>query len=46
MEDPIYFAETYVKIMSVDFGEIPFSLYDFQREMVKKDSRTKKGEFG
>ena len=35
MEDPIYFAETYVKIMSVDFGEIPFSLYGFQRDMIK-----------
>ena len=35
MEDPIYFAETYVKIMSVDFGTIPFTLYDFQKEMVK-----------
>ena len=34
MEDPIYFAETYIKIMSVDFGEIPFTLYDFQRNMV------------
>ena len=35
MEDPIYFSETYVKIMSVDFGEIPFSLYDFQRKMIE-----------
>ena len=35
MEDPIYFAETYVRIMSVDFGLIPFTLYDFQREMVE-----------
>ena len=35
MEDPIYFSETYVKIMSVDFGEIPFSLYDFQRNMIE-----------
>ena len=34
MEDPIYFAETYVKIMSVDFGTIPFTLYDFQKGMV------------
>ena len=34
MEDPIYFAETYVTIMSVDFGQIPFTLYDFQRDMV------------
>lgn len=34
MEDPIYFAETYVKIMSVDYGTIPFTLYNFQKEMV------------
>ena len=34
IEDPIYFAETYMKIMSVDFGEIPFTLYPFQREMI------------
>lgn len=41
MEDPIYFAETYVKIMSVDFGAIPFTLYSFQKKMVNtfKDSR-------
>lgn len=35
MLDPIYFSETYVRIMSVDFGKIPFTLYGFQREMVK-----------
>ena len=34
MEDPIYFSETYVRIMSVDFGLIPFTLYPFQRQMV------------
>ena len=41
MEDPIYFSETYVRIMSVDFGTIPFTLYDFQRDMVDsfKDNR-------
>lgn len=41
MEDPIYFAETYVRIMSVDFGTIPFTLYGFQKEMIEsfKDNR-------
>lgn len=41
MEDPIYFSETYVRIMSVDFGTIPFTLYDFQRGMIDsfKDNR-------
>lgn len=36
MEDPIYFAESYVRIMSVDFGTIPFTLYGFQRGMIDK----------
>jgi len=35
MEDPIYFAETYVKIMSVDYGTIPFTLYNFQKGMIE-----------
>lgn len=35
IEDPIYFAETYVRIMSVDFGMIPFTLWDFQRDLVQ-----------
>ena len=41
MEDPIYFAETYVKIMSVDYGTIPFTLYSFQKDMIHtfKDNR-------
>ena len=33
-DDPIYFVESFVRIMSVDFGTIPFTLYDFQRGMV------------
>lgn len=33
--DPIYFVETYVKIVNLDGGMIPFKLYDFQKEMVK-----------
>jgi len=34
MNDPIYFAETFVRIMSVDYGTIPFTLFGFQRGMV------------
>ena len=34
-KDPVYFTETYIRIMSVDFGLIPFTLYDFQRKMVE-----------
>ena len=35
MEDPVYFTETYVKIISLDEGLIPFKLYNFQRQMRK-----------
>jgi len=34
MEDPVYFTETYVKIISLDEGLIPFKLYSFQRQMM------------
>ena len=34
MDDPLYFIQTYVKIISVDEGLIPFKLYTFQKEMV------------
>ena len=33
--DPIYFIKTYVKIVNVDLGLIPFNMYDYQEEMVK-----------
>ena len=33
--DPIYFIETYCKIVSLDHGLIPFKLYDCQKEKVK-----------
>lgn len=33
MEDPSYFARTYVKIISLDKGLVPFDLYDYQQEM-------------
>ena len=34
-QDPIYFIETYCKIVSLDHGLIPFKLYECQREKVK-----------
>lgn len=34
-KDPIYFAENYVKIVSIDEGLIKFKLRDYQREMIK-----------
>ena len=35
-EDPVYFIQTYIKIVSLDRGLIPFAMYDFQSEMVAK----------
>ncbi|WLW37202.1 terminase large subunit [Synechococcus phage S-RS29] len=34
-EDPVYFVTTYIKIVSLDEGVIPFKMYDFQVDMVK-----------
>jgi hypothetical protein len=34
-EDPIYFCETYMKIINVDRGLISFKLYDYQKEMMR-----------
>ncbi len=33
MDDPIYFAEEYVKVISLDDGLVPFKLYPYQKEM-------------
>jgi len=33
MEDPSYFARTYVKIISLDKGLVPFDLYDYQEDI-------------
>jgi len=33
MDNPSYFAEKYVKIISLDSGLVPFNLYDYQRHM-------------
>jgi len=35
MEDPVYFCETYVKIVNVDKGLINFDLYDYQKKIIK-----------
>ena len=34
MDNPLYFIENYIKIVSLDEGLVPFKLYDFQKEMV------------
>ena len=33
-KDPIYFIETYMKIINVDAGLVNFKLYDYQKEMI------------
>lgn len=33
-QDPVYFIRNYVKIVSLDEGLVPFSMYDFQEEMI------------
>ena len=35
-EDPVYFIQKYVRIVSLDEGVIPFRMYDFQEKMVSK----------
>jgi hypothetical protein len=34
-KDPIYFTETYMKIINIDRGLVSFKLYDYQKEMIK-----------
>src|SRR5210317_16062 len=34
MENPIYFIENYIKIVTLDKGLVPFEMYNFQKEMV------------
>lgn len=33
MKDPVYFAETYGKVINLDKGLVPFKLYPYQKEM-------------
>lgn len=35
-DDPIYFAERYIKIVHVDHGLIKIKLYDYQKEIIVK----------
>ena len=37
-QDPVYFTETYMKIVNVDRGLIGFKLYDYQKEMLRSFS--------
>jgi len=33
MTDPVYFAEHYIKVISLDKGLVPFNLYEYQKNM-------------
>ena len=33
MKDPVYFAEKYAKVISLDKGLVPFKLYPYQKDM-------------
>ena len=35
MQDPVYFAVTYLKVINLDEGLVPFQLYDYQEDMFK-----------
>ena len=34
-QDPIYFTETYMKIINIDRGLVSFKLYDYQKDMIR-----------
>lgn len=34
--DPVYFIKNYIKIVTLDKGLVPFNLYDYQEDMVRK----------
>ena len=34
-DNPVYFIQKYIKIVSLDEGIIPFKMYDFQESMVE-----------
>lgn len=35
-DDPLHFVENYVQIIHVDKGLVPFEMYDYQKDMIKK----------
>lgn len=36
VNDPVYFTKTYVQIVSLDEGLVPFKMWDFQEELIEK----------
>lgn len=41
-EDPIYFIENYVKIISLDHGPVLFNLYPYQRRIIQSVHNNRK----
>jgi hypothetical protein len=41
-EDPIYFAENYIKIVHVDHGFIPIGMYDYQKDITRAISKNRR----
>lgn len=35
-KDPIYFIRTYIRIVNIDLGLVPFELYPFQKDIVNR----------
>ena len=40
-EDPVYFAKSYIKIVSLDHGLVPFKMYPFQEKLVSNFHRNR-----
>jgi hypothetical protein len=38
-DDPIYFAQQYIKITHVDHGLIPIDLYDYQKDIIDSTNK-------
>ena len=36
MQDPVYFATKYCKVISLDDGLVPFELYPYQKQMFEQ----------
>ena len=34
-QDPVYFARNYIKIVSLDYGEVAFDMYGFQEKLIR-----------
>ena len=41
-EDPVYFAKTYIKIVHVDKGLVPFEMYGYQEEITEKITNSRR----